>query len=133
MTLDQPSMKAVLDYLKQHEQESIEKLCEYLRFPSISAQTQHRKDLHACAEWVTDYLQSIGLKARLCPTQGHPIVLARTRSGAANGKPRPRFLIYGHYDVQPPEPFELWKTPPFEPRIEHNTVFARGACDNKGQ
>jgi acetylornithine deacetylase/succinyl-diaminopimelate desuccinylase-like protein len=130
-------MQSVIDYLKQNEKRSVEQLCDYLRFPSVSAQPQHNKDLIACAEWVVEHCKSIGLDARLCPTAGHPIVLAKTpRStpAAKSGrKGRPHFLVYGHYDVQPPEPFELWKTAPFEPRIEGRSLFARGSSDNKGQ
>ncbi|SPE52416.1 Peptidase M20 [Verrucomicrobia bacterium] len=123
-------MQKVLDYLKQNESRSVSELCEYLRFPSVSAQAQHRGDLQACAQWLAEHCRQIGLEARVCPTKGHPIVLAKTASGRSG---RPRFVVYGHYDVQPPEPFELWTSPPFEPRIEGRTVYARGACDNKGQ
>lgn len=126
-------MQAVIDYLKQNESRAVDQLCEYLRFPSISAQPNHKQDLQACAEWVVNHCQTIGLEARLCPTEGNPVVIAKTPRPQANGKTRPHFLIYGHYDVQPPEPFELWKSPPFEPRIEGHSIFARGACDNKGQ
>src|SRR3954463_9350417 len=134
-------MLPVLEYLKQNEQRSIDQLCEYVRFPSVSAQPQHKSDLHSCAEWVLKHCQDMGLEARLCPTEGHPIVIAKnSRNGRlestgmrARAAKKPHFLIYGHYDVQPPEPFELWKTPPFEPRIEGRTLFGRGSSDNKGQ
>ena len=126
-------MQAVIEYLKQNETRSITELSEYLRFPSVSAQPKHKQDLQACAEWVVQHSQSIGLEARLCPTEGNPVVIAKTPRPSSNGKARPHYLIYGHYDVQPPEPFELWKSPPFEPRIEGHSIFARGACDNKGQ
>ena len=126
-------MQAVIDYLKQNETRAVTELCEYLRFPSVSAQPNHKQDLQACAEWVVNHCQSIGLEARLCPTAGNPVVIARAPRSSSNGRTRPHFLIYGHYDVQPPEPFELWKSPPFEPRIEGHSIFARGACDNKGQ
>jgi acetylornithine deacetylase/succinyl-diaminopimelate desuccinylase-like protein len=125
-------MQAILDYLKQNQARFVDELCDYVRFPSVSAQPQHRPDLQACADWVVKHCQQIGLQAQLCPTAGHPIVLAKTPR--TNGsKPRPHFVVYGHYDVQPPEPFELWKTPPFEPRIEGRSLFGRGASDNKGQ
>jgi acetylornithine deacetylase/succinyl-diaminopimelate desuccinylase-like protein len=124
-------VQPVLDYLKKHEARFIRELCDYLRFPSVSAQSKHKKDLAACASWLLDHCRSIGLDAKLCPTEGNPIVLARTPRH--QGKPRPHFLVYGHYDVQPAEPFELWKSPPFEPRIEKGRVFARGSVDNKGQ
>lgn len=126
-------MQPILDYLKQNQPRFINELCDYLRFPSVSAQPQHRPDMQACAEWVVRHCQQIGLDARVCPTAGHPIVLAKTPPAKSNGKRRPRFLVYGHYDVQPPEPFDLWKSPPFEPRIEGHSLFARGATDNKGQ
>jgi acetylornithine deacetylase/succinyl-diaminopimelate desuccinylase-like protein len=126
-------MQKVLDYLKQNEFRSIGELSDYLRFPSVSAQPKHRPDLQACAEWVVKHCQSIGLHSRLCPTAGNPVVVAKTPPIRSNGTRRPHFLVYGHYDVQPPEPFELWKSPPFEPRVEGRSIFARGACDNKGQ
>jgi acetylornithine deacetylase/succinyl-diaminopimelate desuccinylase-like protein len=126
-------MQAVIDYLTANESRFIDELCEYVRFPSVSAQPQHKSDLHACAEWLVKHCQGIGLETKLYPTQGHPVVVAKTpRAAQTNGRV-PHFLIYGHYDVQPPEPFELWKSPPFEPRIEGRSLFARGACDNKGQ
>ena len=126
-------MQAVIEYLKQNESRAVTELSEYLRFPSVSAQPKHKPDLQACAEWVVSHCQNIGLEARLCPTEGNPVVIAKTPRSSVNGHPRPHYLIYGHYDVQPPEPFELWKSPPFEPRIEGHSIFARGACDNKGQ
>jgi succinyl-diaminopimelate desuccinylase len=126
-------MQPVLDYLTQNQNRFIEELCEYVRFPSVSAQPQHQKDMEACGNWLVQHCQNIGLDARLCPTEGHPIVLAKTPAAKSNTGRRPHFLVYGHYDVQPPEPFELWKSPPFEPRIEGRSLFARGACDNKGQ
>ena len=126
-------MQRVTDYLKENQPRFIDELCEYVRFPSVSAQPQHRQDLQACAEWVVRHAQYIGLEARLCPSQGNPIVLAKTPRASSNGASRPHFLVYGHYDVQPPEPFDLWKTPPFEPRIQGRSLFGRGACDNKGQ
>ncbi len=124
-------MKAVLNHLKRNRRRAIEDLCEYVRFPSVSAQPQHRKDLMACARWLVRRCQTMGLRAQLHFTTGHPIVLATTRSQCRLD--RPHFLVYGHYDVQPPEPFELWTSPPFEPRIAGRKLFARGASDNKGQ
>ncbi len=124
-------MQPVLDYLKKNEARFISELCDYLRFPSVSAQSKHTKDLSACAGWLVKRCRDIGLETKLCPTEGNPIVVAKTprRKGAK----RPHFLVYGHYDVQPAEPFELWKTPPFEPRIEKGRLYARGSADNKGQ
>jgi acetylornithine deacetylase/succinyl-diaminopimelate desuccinylase-like protein len=126
-------MQAVIDFLKQNESRFINELCDYVRFPSVSAQPQHANDLKACAEWLVKHCEQIGLQAKLCPTHGHPIVLAKTPPAKQSAVRRPHFVVYGHYDVQPPEPFELWKSPPFEPRLEGRSLFARGASDNKGQ
>ncbi len=124
-------MQAVIDFLKQNESRFIKELSDYVRFPSVSAQPQHRDDMKACAEWVVKQCQQIGLQTELCATKGHPVVLAKTPKTGKSG--RRHYLVYGHYDVQPPEPFELWKSPPFEARIEGRSLFARGANDNKGQ
>src|SRR3954465_1302111 len=111
-------MQAVIDYLKQNETRFVDELCDYVRFPSVSAQPQHAQDMRQCADWVVNQCERIGLTAQLCDTAGHPVVLAKTPSESKKGATRPHFLVYGHYDVQPPEPFELWKSSPFEPRIE---------------
>ena len=128
-------MQKVLDYQKQNHARFVGELCEFLRFPSVSAQSKHKGDLQACANWVAKHCKQIGLEAQVCPTAGHPVVLAKTRRSANNGdgKRRPHFMVYGHYDVQPPEPLELWHTPPFEPRIAGRRLYARGSTDNKGQ
>ena len=106
-------------------------LCEYIRIPSVSAQAERRDDVRRCADWLTDHCRNMGLDAVVHATAGHPIVVAKTPRSKTSRKPQ--FVIYGHYDVQPAEPFELWKTPPFEPRIEGRSLFGRGASDNKGQ
>lgn len=126
-------MRPIVSYLKSNQKRFVEELCEYVRFPSVSAQSQHRGDLQACAEWLVEHCRKIGLETSLCPTDGNPVVIARTPRSRSNGAARRHFLVYGHYDVQPPEPFELWKSPPFEPRIKGRSLFARGATDNKGQ
>ncbi len=124
-------MQNVLRYLRENEPRFIRDLCDYVRFPSVSAQPQHRGDLEKCAQWLTNHCRAIGLDATLHKTAGNPILLARTpRKPGAKKK---HFVVYGHYDVQPPEPFDLWKSPPFEPRIAGREMFARGASDNKGQ
>ena len=122
-------MDSVLNYLKRNQPRFIEELCDYVRFPSVSAQPQHRKDLQACAVWLVQHCKQIGLEPKLCATEGNPIVVAKTK----RRKGKKHFLVYGHYDVQPPEPFDLWKSPPFEPRIVGRSLFGRGASDNKGQ
>jgi acetylornithine deacetylase/succinyl-diaminopimelate desuccinylase-like protein len=124
-------MQAVLHYLDTHHDRFLQELCEYLRFPSVSAQPNHAPDMAACGEWLRDHCRAIGLDAELHATPGNPILVARTPRTA--GKKKPHYMVYGHYDVQPAEPFELWKTPPFEPRIEGCNLYARGSCDNKGQ
>lgn len=124
-------MSAVLNYLEQNKARFLSALCDYVRFPSVSAQPAHRGDLAACAGWLVAHCKKIGLEARLCPTAGHPVVVAKTPRPRDSKKPS--FLVYGHYDVQPPEPLDLWKSPPFEPRIQGRSLFARGASDNKGQ
>ena len=107
----------------------VETLLEFLRFPSISTDPAHRADVARCAEWLTARLTASGLIATLHPTAGHPIVIARN----AHRPGRRTVMIYGHYDVQPVDPLDLWDSPPFEPRIEDGVVFARGSTDNKGQ
>ncbi len=102
---------------------------ELLRFPSISTEPAHRGDVEACARWVVARFRAMGLEAELCPTAGHPVVWARN----AHRPGRRTVMIYGHYDVQPADPLELWEHPPFEPRVRDGVVTARGATDNKGQ
>jgi len=127
-------MQNVLTYIQENEPRFVRELCDYLRFPSVSAQSDHRGDVEAAARWLVEHCQSIGLRTRLCPTEGNPVVIAQTpRIEPASARRRQHFVVYGHYDVQPAEPFELWKSPPFEPRIDGRSLFARGACDNKGQ
>ena len=104
-------------------------LLEFLKFPSVSTQSEHIVDMIACAEWLRDKFVSLGFQADVRQTGGHPAVIARTPPDPS----RPTVLIYGHYDVQPPEPLEEWKTPPFEPTIRDGRIYARGSTDNKGQ
>jgi acetylornithine deacetylase/succinyl-diaminopimelate desuccinylase-like protein len=124
-------MQAVLQYLQQNQARFIDELCDYIRFPSVSAQPGHSNDLTACANWLAEHGRRIGLEAEVVATKGHPVVVAKTPR--RRGPRKPHYLVYGHYDVQPPEPFELWTSPPFEPRIENGALYARGASDNKGQ
>jgi acetylornithine deacetylase/succinyl-diaminopimelate desuccinylase-like protein len=113
---------------------SIERLFAWLRIPSISTDPAFAKDCRAAAEWLKADLAELGVEARLSETQGHPVVLGHARKGGT----RPHVLFYGHYDVQPVDPLDLWETPPFEPRIAtlpdgRKVISARGACDDKGQ
>jgi len=104
-------------------------LNEFLAIPSISTQAEHRADVARCAEWLASELRRVGLAAECCPTRGHPVVVAEWR-GAPGA---PTVLIYGHYDVQPPEPLEQWNTPPFVGTVRNGRLYARGAADDKGQ
>jgi acetylornithine deacetylase/succinyl-diaminopimelate desuccinylase-like protein len=122
-------MQSVLEYLASNEARFVEELCTYLRFPSISAQSDHRSDMRACADWLVAHCREMGLKARRHATSGHPLVTAST----PRRKGRAHFLVYGHYDVQPPDPLDQWHSPPFVPSIRNGAVYARGATDNKGQ
>ena len=116
-------------YLIANRARFLAQLKVFLRFPSVSSQPVHKPDMNACATWLTCHLRKIGLNAKLHPTKGNPIVVA-TSSRRLN---LPTVLIYGHYDVQPPEPLDLWKTPPFRPVVRAGKLFGRGASDNKGQ
>ena len=107
----------------------LEELKAFLRFPSISTQPEHAPDLASCAEWLRDQLAAIGLTATVHSTPGSPVVVASTSRDPS----KKTVLIYGHYDVQPPEPLEGWSSPPFGPRIADGRIYARGASDNKGQ
>src|ERR1700677_1012379 len=107
----------------------LSKLLDFLRFPSISTDSAYANGVKQCAEWLAGQLQGIGLDAKLYSTPGHPIVVAKN----AHKHGRRTVLIYGHYDVQPVDPLALWTHPPFEPHIENEVIFARGATDNKGQ
>lgn len=126
-------MDAVLKYLAAHQARFVDELCHYVRFRSVSAQPQHAADMNACADWLVQHCRQIGLEAEARPTKGNPIVIAKTPRRKKSGKAKRHFMVYGHYDVQPPEPFELWQTPPFQPTIRGRSLFGRGASDNKGQ
>jgi acetylornithine deacetylase/succinyl-diaminopimelate desuccinylase-like protein len=116
-------------YLDAHRGVFEEQLKALLRIPSVSAQPAHDADTRRAAEFVRDDLAAIGLSADLIETPGHPIVYAEHRADPS----RPTLLVYGHYDVQPPEPLEPWTSPPFEPTVRDGNLYARGATDDKGQ
>ncbi len=121
---------AVLDYLEANEERFIEELFDYTRIPSISAQSEHAGDMRCCAEWLVERCRKAGLTAEIRKTSGYPVVIAKTPK---HDPKKPTILVYGHYDVQPPDPLELWTSPPFEPRRVGRNVYARGISDNKGQ
>lgn len=103
---------------------------DFLRFPSVSTQSKHAPDMVACAQWLRQRLETAGLRAEVSPTRGgHPVVVAKSQPDPA----KRTVLIYGHYDVQPPEPLNEWVTPAFEPSIRDGRIYARGSTDNKGQ
>src|SRR6266851_2355218 len=107
----------------------LEDFYSFLRFPSVSTDDAYSEKVKACANWVVEKLSGFGLETQLVATHGHPIVWAKNKHQAG----RKTVLIYGHYDVQPPDPLALWDSPPFEPVLKDGYVFARGATDNKGQ
>jgi acetylornithine deacetylase/succinyl-diaminopimelate desuccinylase-like protein len=117
-------------YLTQHQQRIEDELYDFLRIPSISAQPAHNADTRRAAEWVKASLDKIGVPATIHETAGHPVVVGEYRGA---GKGAPTVLVYGHYDVQPPEPLELWTSPPFEPTVRDGKLYARGSVDDKGQ
>lgn len=117
-------------YFKEQRDAHLNELKEWLTIPSISAMSEHKEDVQAAAQWLLNTLKRAGLEnIELHPTAGHPVIYADYLH--APGKPT--LLVYGHYDVQPVDPLNLWTTPPFEPQIRDNKLYARGATDDKGQ
>src|SRR5215472_3129915 len=130
------ALPAVLQKIDADLDQSLERLFEFLRIQSISTDPAYKDQCLSAAEYVAKDLSGIGFKTSIRPTGGHPIVVGKG-SPRANGK-APRVLFYGHYDVQPVDPLDLWETPPFAPRIAtlpdgRKIIVARGACDDKGQ
>ncbi len=123
-------MEDVIRYIKENQANYIEELKEFLSIPSISTLTENKADINKAAKFVADKLKQAGLnRVEIFKTEGHPLVY-----GEWLGAPgKPTVLIYGHYDVQPVDPIELWKSPPFEPEIRDGKIWARGATDDKGQ
>lgn len=129
-------MQAVQDYIKNNKERFLEELLELLRIPSVSADPDYKADVLKTADFVAESLRKAGADAvEVCPTAGYPIVYGEK----IVGPDKPTVLVYGHYDVQPPDPLDLWESPPFEPVIKptalhpDGAIFARGACDDKGQ
>lgn len=123
-------MQEIKQYVEDNKQRFLDELFALLRFPSVSADPKYKNDVLATAEFVAESLRTAGAdQVEVCPTAGYPIVYGEKIIDPA----LPTVLVYGHYDVQPPDPLELWQTPPFEPTVRDGKIFARGACDDKGQ
>src|ERR1700736_189825 len=119
-----------MNYYQEHRDEFLEGLQAFLRIPSISTLSEHKPDIRRAAEFVRQEFQAAGMQnAELIEGEGNPLVYAEWMG--APGKPT--LLMYGHYDVQPPDPLDEWKSPPFEPEIRNNNIYARGSADDKGQ
>ena len=123
-------MQNIKPYVEQNKQRFLDELFELLRFPSVSADPQYKPEVLKTADYVAKKLTDAGAdNVEVCQTAGYPIVYGEKIVDPA----KPTVLVYGHYDVQPPDPLELWKTPPFEPTVRDGKIYARGACDDKGQ
>src|ERR1700689_2818789 len=123
------SMK-LIDYIESRRDENLNELKEFLRIPSVSTKSEHKPDIERAAQWVAEKLRAAGLEnVEIAPTKMHP--LGYGESLHAPGKPT--VLVYGHYDVQPAEPLDLWTTPAFEPTIRDGRIYGRGSVDDKGQ
>ena len=124
-----PSAPAIA-YCRTHRAGFLAELKDFIRFPSVSAQPEHADDLKGCAAWLAEHSRRIGMeRVTVVPTGGHPIVYAE----CCHTPGRPTVLIYGHYDVQPAEPLDEWRSPPFEAVVRGNDLYGRGASDDKGQ
>jgi succinyl-diaminopimelate desuccinylase len=122
-------MNAVTNYIRAQREHFESELADLLRIASVSADSRQRGEVHRAAGWIAEQFRQLGLATELVETAGHPLVYAETPK--VNGAPIA--LVYGHYDVQPPEPLEEWISPPFEPTVRNGNVYARGATDDKGQ
>jgi acetylornithine deacetylase/succinyl-diaminopimelate desuccinylase-like protein len=119
-----------LVYARSHRSRFLADLMEFVRFPSVSAQPKHAGDIRRCSAWLGNHLKKVGLqKVKVVRTHRHPVVYAEWLHAPS----LPTVLIYGHYDVQPPDPLSEWASPPFEPTVRGNNLYGRGACDDKGQ
>jgi acetylornithine deacetylase/succinyl-diaminopimelate desuccinylase-like protein len=120
----------IRQYIQSNQDRFLSELFDLLRIPSVSADSKHKQDVRKAAEFVIQKLKEAGAdKVELCETKGHPIVYGEKIIDSA----KPTVLVYGHYDVQPPDPLALWNTPAFEPTIRDGKIYARGSCDDKGQ
>jgi acetylornithine deacetylase/succinyl-diaminopimelate desuccinylase-like protein len=121
----------VTEYLRRNRERHLDELKDFLRLPSISAKSEHKGDTARAAEWLAEQMREAGLETvEVLPTDGHPVVLGEWRRAPAGA---PTLLVYGHYDVQPPEPLDEWISAPFEPEVRDGRLYARGSVDDKGQ
>ena len=119
-----------LEYIENHRDQNLAELTEFLRIPSVSTKTEHKPDIERAAKWLAEKLRDAGMeKIEIIPTKLHPLVYAESKHIAG----RPTILFYGHYDVQPAEPLNLWTSPAFEPTVRDGNLFGRGTADDKGQ
>jgi acetylornithine deacetylase/succinyl-diaminopimelate desuccinylase-like protein len=124
-------MSEILNYIDQNKSRYEEELKEFLRIPSISTSPEHKNEMLRCADWVANEMKRIGLNnVKIMPTAGHPVVYGDRLDAGEHGQ---TVLFYGHYDVQPVDPLNLWTNPPFEPTIIGDNIYARGSVDDKGQ
>jgi acetylornithine deacetylase/succinyl-diaminopimelate desuccinylase-like protein len=120
----------VKEYISSNKDRFLSELFDWLRIPSVSADSRHKDDVRKAAEFLYEKLKVAGVdKVEICETKGHPIVYAEKMINAS----LPTVLVYGHYDVQPADPLNLWESPAFEPVIKNDNIYARGSCDDKGQ
>lgn len=123
-------MKNYESYFQEHREEHLEQLKDWLRIPSVSALSEHKQDMARASQWAADSLKTAGLEnVNIHTTKGNPVIYA----DYLHSPNAPTLLIYGHYDVQPVDPLNLWDSPPFEPEIRGDKIYARGATDDKGQ
>ncbi|MDP9175679.1 MAG: dipeptidase [Planctomycetota bacterium] len=122
-------LKDVLKTVESRQHQCISALSEFLSIPSVSTDPQQAPQMQRCAQWLADQLTFAAMDVKVMPTGGHPVVVAKNKHVPG----RPTVLFYGHYDVQPAEPLDLWISPPFEPAVRDGAIYARGAVDDKGQ
>ncbi len=124
-------VQSITDYLNENRQRHLDELCAWLRIPSVSTQPKHKEDVTQAATWLAEKMSAAGLEnVEVIPTDRHPLVYGDWLHASSDA---PTVLVYGHYDVQPVDPVHLWETPPFQPTVRGESLYARGSSDDKGQ
>jgi len=124
-------LSEALEHARSNRQTYLNQLFDFLRIPSISTLAEHVPDMRRAAQWLAADMRRVGMKSvEIFPTDGHPVVYGEWLDA---GSEAPTVLVYGHYDVQPVDPLDLWDSPPFEPEVRNGKLYARGASDDKGQ